>query len=282
MKTKKKTAVKSRPEKVVAMTVQQPQEQTLTERTPADLIAMAIQSGNISIDVLERLSALQQQWIARKAKAEFIQALVDFQAEVPTIRKNKNVKYKTKSNDVVTYDHAELDHIVEIIKPFKKKYGLTHEWKYEHFKDNDIPMIRVFCVVSHIGGHSESTSMEGGHDDSGGKNGIQGRGSTVTYLQRYSLIGSLGLTTAGTDKDGKAPEDQAPEGEKTKTGAKPNVTKPAIENERFNKVIFRINKGDDIAQECKNNFTLTEAQLKTLNEVDEVRLKKLATQKTEA
>ena len=45
--------------------------------------------------------------------------------------------------------------------------------------------------------------MESGLDTSGAKNDIQQKGSTQTYLQRYTLIGALGLTTADEDNDGK-------------------------------------------------------------------------------
>jgi hypothetical protein len=44
--------------------------------------------------------------------------------------------------------------------------------------------------------------MEGGLDNSGAKNDIQQKGSTHTYLQRYTLIGVLGLSTSDDDKDG--------------------------------------------------------------------------------
>jgi uncharacterized protein (DUF3820 family) len=51
-------------------------------------------------------------------------------------------------------------------------------------------------------GHSESTTLSAAKDGSGNKNDIQARGSAATYLQRYTLIGALGLTTANEDVDG--------------------------------------------------------------------------------
>ena len=44
-------------------------------------------------------------------------------------------------------------------------------------------------------------------DTSGKKNEIQSRGSTITYLQRYTLIGALGLTTADEDIDARIPQE---------------------------------------------------------------------------
>ena len=63
--------------------------------------------------------------------------------------------------------------------------------------------LKTTCYISHIDGHTEKTSMESGLDTSGAKNDIQQKGSTQTYLQRYTLIGALGLTTADEDNDGK-------------------------------------------------------------------------------
>ena len=45
--------------------------------------------------------------------------------------------------------------------------------------------------------------MTGAPDTSGSKNSIQSRGSAVSYLQRYSLVGALGLTTADEDMDAR-------------------------------------------------------------------------------
>jgi hypothetical protein len=58
-------------------------------------------------------------------------------------------------------------------------------------------------------GHSEENTLMAGKDDSGNKNGIQAIGSTVTYLQRYTLKAALGLA-AGADDDG-AKSDGEPE-----------------------------------------------------------------------
>jgi len=70
----------------------------------------------------------------------------------------------------------------------------------EFAEDNS--KMKVTCILSHIDGHSETTTMEGGLDNSGAKNDIQQKGSTHTYLQRYTLIGVLGLSTSDDDKDG--------------------------------------------------------------------------------
>ena len=46
--------------------------------------------------------------------------------------------------------------------------------------------------------------MRGPSDDSGSKNKLQAIGSTVSYLQRYSLMSILGLAAKGVDDDGNS------------------------------------------------------------------------------
>ena len=41
-------------------------------------------------------------------------------------------------------------------------------------------------------------------DDSGGKNPIQSIGSTITYLERYTILALTGLATKEQDDDGKS------------------------------------------------------------------------------
>ena len=62
--------------------------------------------------------------------------------------------------------------------------------------------LAVTCVLTHTDGHSERTTMTAGADTSGSKNAIQARGSAVSYLERYTLCGALGLLTVDEDSDG--------------------------------------------------------------------------------
>ncbi len=47
--------------------------------------------------------------------------------------------------------------------------------------------------------------MSASPDTSGSKNSIQAIGSTVSYLQRYTLFAILGLASTDQDNDGGAP-----------------------------------------------------------------------------
>jgi ERF superfamily len=61
----------------------------------------------------------------------------------------------------------------------------------------------VTCILTHQMGHSEETTLAGAPDNSGSKNSIQAIGSTVTYLERYTLLAATGLAAANGDNDGQ-------------------------------------------------------------------------------
>jgi ERF superfamily len=101
--------------------------------------------------------------------------------------------------DDTEYDHATLDHVVGAITGALSAVGISHKWKMSQF-----PEIAVTCVLTHEMGYSEETTLKAGPDTSGSKNSIQAIGSTVTYLQRYTLLAAVGMAAAGMDNDGRA------------------------------------------------------------------------------
>ena len=158
--------------------------------TPSNLLEMAVNKG-ADIDQLEKLMGLQERYEAKQAKTAYLMSVTQFQSEVPRITKTK-----TGHN----FSYAPLADIVEQIKSTLQKCGLSYRFEQDHQNG-----IEVTCVLSHVNGHSEQTTMKAEADTSGSKNSVQSVGSTVTYLQRYTLTGALGLTTADEDIDGRLP-----------------------------------------------------------------------------
>jgi hypothetical protein len=175
----------------------------LPATTPATFLSQAIQAG-LSIDHLERLMKMQQEWESNQAKKAFLSALSKFQAICPVIEKKKQVTFNQTK-----YKYADLGEISETIKPAIEACGLSYRWEFDE-SDNKYT---CYCIVSHIDGHNEHSKMTAEKDTSGNKNAIQAIGSARTYLQRYTLIAALGITTADEDNDGRKPE-QYPDAEK--------------------------------------------------------------------
>lgn len=169
--------------------------------TPSDLLRLAIDKG-ADLDRLERLMDLQAKWEAGQARKAFTSAMTAFKARPLTIRKDKHVSFTTQKGKT-EYDHATLAEVVDTVVCEMARHGLSHRWNVEQ---RDAKVI-VTCVVTHELGHCESVQMMASADDSGGKNGIQAIASTVTYLQRYTLMASCGVASRDMpDDDGRGSE----------------------------------------------------------------------------
>jgi hypothetical protein len=165
--------------------------------TPVELIRMAV-NNNASIDQLTKLMDLQERWERREAKKAYDAAMKAFKAAAPRITKNSRVNFTT-AKGTTDYRHATLDHVCDVVIGALAKVGITHRWKISQAGE----WFTVTCVLTHELGHSEETSLPGCADNSGNKNSIQAVGSTVTYLQRYTLLAATGLATSNSDDDGR-------------------------------------------------------------------------------
>lgn len=175
-----------------------PVQSTETALTPMGMLQIAVEKG-ATPETLERMMALQERWEAREARNAYVQAKAAFNANPPKIEKHKNVHFVNRKGDVTDYNHATLDHIVSVVNPLLSEQGLSYHW--ETAQENE--RITVSCILTHVLGHSEKVSLQGVADESGGKNRVQGVGSTVSYLQRYTLLSMLGLAPTEADTDGR-------------------------------------------------------------------------------
>lgn len=170
--------------------------------TPMQMLAAAVERGT-DMEQLTKLMDLQERWEANEARKAFVVAKAAFKAEAPRLTKNKHVGFESKKTGTSTdYDHATLDHVADTLSPVLSKHGLAYSWETEQLEGG---IIRVTCVLTHVQGHSERVALQGGADQSGNKNNIQAVGSTVTYLQRYTLLAATGMATGGMDTDGGGP-----------------------------------------------------------------------------
>lgn len=167
--------------------------------TPLAMIDRAIASG-ASIETLERLMALQERWQAAQAKRSFDTAISEAKSEINPIIKNRKVDFTTDKGRT-NYTYEDLAQIDVQISPILSRHGLSYRFRSAQGQAKEIT---VTCIISHRDGHSEETSISAFADATGNKNSIQAVGSTITYLQRYSLKTALGLSAA-PDTDGRTP-----------------------------------------------------------------------------
>lgn len=169
--------------------------------TPMEMLDRAV-SQNASVETLSKLMDLQERWEANEARKAFEAAMSAVKAELPRIVKNKKVDFTTQKGRT-NYQYEDLASIMNQIGPVLSRHGLSVRYRTT---TNVNEPIAVTCIISHSMGHNEENTLMAGRDDSGNKNSIQQIGSTVTYLQRYTLKAALGLA-AGADDDGAKADD---------------------------------------------------------------------------
>lgn len=173
----------------VAVKEREPQGQAIALATPMDMLGAALERG-AGIDVVEKLMALQERWEKNQGRKAFDEAIAAAKAEIQPVARNATGHNLKK--------YADFAAIARAVDPIISKHGLSYR-----FRTTQTDRISVTCVLSHRDGHSEETTLVGPADATGNKNAIQAIGSTLTYLQRYSLVQMLGIAV-GEDDDGKS------------------------------------------------------------------------------
>jgi hypothetical protein len=165
-----------------------------TPSNPMEMLALAVAQG-ADLAKIEKLMDLQERWDKGQAQRAFVEAMAKFKAEPVHILKTKDVNIPGGAK----FKHATLADVVDGIVGNLSKYGLSHRWVTEQQDKN---AVTVRCVLTHVAGHSEECVLQAAPDDSGKKNNIQQVASTVTYLQRYTLMSICGLAAKDMDNDG--------------------------------------------------------------------------------
>ena len=147
------------------------------------------------IEKMMDLSERNEKNIARKAYHE---AMAAFKANPPEIGKDKKVSFDV-GNRTTSYNHASLANVTGKINRALSEHGLSAGWTTVQNEKG----ITVTCTITHKFGHGESTTLTAAPDTSGSKNAIQAIGSTVSYLERYTILALTGLATHDMDDDGK-------------------------------------------------------------------------------
>ncbi len=171
-------------------------ELVLTENASPIMAMKAFLDSGADLDKIEKLLELQERWEATQAKKAYTESMTEFKANPPEIIKDRCVSYDT-SKGKTSYNHATLGNVTNQINSSLSKYGLSAAWETKQVEGK----ITVICKITHRLGHSEFTELSAAPDVSGSKNPIQAIGSTITYLQRYTLLSLTGLATHDQDDD---------------------------------------------------------------------------------
>jgi hypothetical protein len=194
------------------------------------IIEVCISRPDFDIDKVQRLLDVKERWEAIESRRSFVEAMAAFKREPLEIFKKKTVEFTTRDGDTTSYKHARLSDITDAIAPAMARHGLSFDWDIHQASG----VITVDCIVTHQLGHSKKVTMSGAPDASGKKNLIQQAGSTITYLQRYTLLAVTGMSTKDEDDDGAGGADEGnrdPPPTDKSSGTQP---RPAYDQAKFN------------------------------------------------
>jgi hypothetical protein len=191
-------------------------------------MVLAGKAQGMTVEELDKFMDLQIKWEENQARKAYFDAMASFKEEPIAILKDRHVKYTTQKG-VTEYDHASLGNVTQQISAALGKYGLSAAWKTAQ----NAARVTVTCRISHELGYGVETSLEASHDDSGGKNAIQSLGSTITYLERYTLLALTGLATHDMDDDGKGSEEVVYISDKQKSTIIDMINSRAVDQKKF-------------------------------------------------
>ncbi len=150
-----------------------------------DLLRLALERDG-GIDVVERIVALRERDQQMRAEAEMAEALADFQAACPSIRRTADGHHGK---------FADYGTIVGVVRPIMADHGLS----FTHDSVDDGKNVTTTCTLRHVSGATRTATFTGPYDSSGSKNPLQARASARSYGKRYTLSDVLGIATEDDD-----------------------------------------------------------------------------------
>lgn len=159
---------------------------------PMQLIEKALERG-LDPSQLEKLFNLQERYEKARAAEAFAAALQRFQAECPTITKNRTVKDR---NGAPMYRFASFDDIMATVGPVLNRCGITIDFDSEQTEG----MLRV-TVRLRVGSHHEDKRFSCPIPADMRVNDSQKYGAALSYAKRYALCAALAIVVTDQDTD---------------------------------------------------------------------------------
>ncbi len=197
-----------RPAQPVAPVVQQP----ATVITPADLLRIAMESGDKDIERLERLMSMDERYRESQERERKRQAELAFRRDFALLRGENVIVPKSKYVDrgkAGSFMQAEYGVVADMLSPVLSKhgFGFRHDVKFGSRPwitdgvENTIAWVFVTCFLEHRDGHIEKLDLEGPPGELHANTPVQNMQATASYLKRQSLLAITGTATADEDDE---------------------------------------------------------------------------------
>lgn len=166
------------------------------------LVELQIQMDNHKREMRRLDDERDRELRAEAARNAYAAAIAAFKAEGVKVIRSKTIT----DGPLKGKKHADVFGVVDAATEALSKHGLSATWEtVQDEKD----WIKIACRIKHVAGHSESVAFGGPVDTGPGRNAIQARKSTVSYLERITMELALGLAEADADDDGRGGNDDA-------------------------------------------------------------------------
>lgn len=154
------------------------------------LIEQAITNPDVDVAKMQALLDMNLTIRDKQAEINFNQAMSELQPKLPQITKNK----KAHNSNYATYE--EID---KKIKHLYNDHGFAPSYNTKREEDKSTT---YYGTLSHKDGHSRTYEINLQDDDTGSKNKVQAKASTLSYAKRYLLQMMFNVVTTDEDIDG--------------------------------------------------------------------------------
>lgn len=182
--------------------------------TPADLLRIAMDSGDKDIERLERLMAMDERYRESQERERQRASVLAFRRDFAAFRGENIIIPKSKEVDrgrAGSFMQAEYDQACLRLSPALSRhgFGFRHDQKFGLRKwvtdgvENDTPWVYVTCFLEHRDGHVETLDLEGPPGDLTANTPVQNMQVTASFFKRQSLLAITGTATGGEDDESR-------------------------------------------------------------------------------
>ena len=176
-------------------------------------------------------------------------------AQIQTELKVKKASY----NSFGKYYFRKAEDILEAVKPFLLKHGVSVTIDEDILATDPVPMLKSTAIISDGENQISTTAIVGVDLNQKGMQAAQQFGAASSYGKKYAL-GNLFLIDDTQDADGGNTHGKSNAVSKIKQAAKPEITRNQME-----KAVEYIKSGGDV-EAIKTKYKLTTDQENYLNE----------------
>ena len=177
-------------------------------------------------------------------------------AQIQTELKVKKASY----NSFGKYYFRKAEDILEAVKPFLLKHGVSVTIDEDILATDPVPMLKSTAIISDGENQISTTAIVGVDLNQKGMQAAQQFGAASSYGKKYAL-GNLFLIDDTQDADGNNTHGKSKAVSKIKEAAKPAITK-----DQMAKAVEYVAAGGNV-EAIESKYKLTDEQRKNLTEV---------------